>query len=79
MDQTINQVLESIKQTNIELKENNIRLQKIAEKMGIFFDEQQEMKSDIRDFKKEMIALNKRLDTLLERFEDREQRIKVVK
>lgn len=69
----MNQVLESIKQTNVELKENNIRLQHLAERMGIVLDEQQIMKMDMKE-------INKRLDALLQRLEDREQRqLKVVR
>ncbi|HBZ79036.1 MULTISPECIES: hypothetical protein [Brevibacillus] len=72
MQETMNEMLEVIKQTNVELKENSIRLQQLAEKMGIVIDEQQIMKMGMKE-------INQRLDVLLERFEDREQRhLKVV-
>lgn len=72
MQETMNEMLEVNKQTNVELKENSIRLQQLAEKMGIVIDEQQIMKMDMKE-------ISQRLDVLLERFEMREQRIKVVK
>ncbi|MDH4619968.1 MULTISPECIES: hypothetical protein [Brevibacillus] len=67
MKTEINQALEQMKQINVELKENNIRLQNLAEKMRIVIDEQQIMNVDMKE-------INGRLDALIERYEEREQR-----
>lgn len=66
MKTEMNQVLVELKKMNIELKQNCIHLQKLAEKMGIVIDEQQLMSMDMKE-------INVRLDAMMKRMEEREQ------
>lgn len=74
MKETMNEVLESIKQVNAELMENNIRLERLAKKMNIVFDDQQIIKMDMKE-------IRSRLDTMIDRFEEhkRQTQLKAVK
>ncbi len=66
MKTQMNEVLEQLKQMNVALKQNSIRLQNLAKKMGIVIDEQQLMSMDMKE-------INARLEAMIERFEKREQ------
>ncbi|MGG1535235.1 hypothetical protein [Brevibacillus agri] len=65
---------QTLVQINTQLQECNTRLQKLMESMGIVMDEQQIMSMDIKE-------INARLDAIMKRLEEREQRqtLKVVR
>ncbi|MGD8189058.1 hypothetical protein ACQCN2_03555 [Brevibacillus ginsengisoli] len=72
MKNELREAIKSIEQINIELRENNIRLRKLGEEMGVVFDEHKEIKTDLQIIIEKLVHNEERLDSMLQRYEEKD-------